>query len=220
MRSFRSWLRQNPHIWLMAYWLFYLVGFFTLEQLTPEYTVIHCALDDLIPFNELFIIPYCLWYLWMPGTLLYLFFKDKQDYLRLCFIMFVGMTLALLCYVIWPTGLDLRQPLPRDNVLCQLVALLRSIDTPTNVCPSIHISSTTAIAIVGLRSRLFKNDLPVKALIWCMTILITLSTLFLQQHSVIDVAAGAVLSALLTPIAYRIPWQKVFPDKAPAEAKA
>ena len=216
MHSAFSWLRKNPHAWLMAYWVFYLVGFFSLEQLDPEYTIIHCFIDDWIPFNEWFVIPYCLWYLWMPGAMLYLFFKDKADYCRLCFIMFVGMTVAMLCYLVWPNGLDLREPITHHNVLCQLVELLRSIDTPTNVCPSIHISSTTSIAIVGLRSKLFRENRPVKALIWCVTILITLSTLFLRQHSVIDVAAGAVLSLVLAIPAYRINWQKIFPEIAQA----
>ena len=214
MSSALSWLRKNPHAWMMGYWLFYLVGFFSLEKLDLEYTVIHCFLDDLIPFNEWFVIPYCIWYLWMPGTMLYLFFKDKTDYCRLCFIMFVGMTVAMLCYLVWPNGVDLRQPIYRENPLCQLVQLLRNADTPTNVCPSIHISSTAAIAIVGLRSRLFRGNLPVKALIWCVTILISLSTLFLRQHSVIDVAAGAALSLALAIPAYRIRWEKVFPEMA------
>ena len=102
--------------------------------------------------------------------MLYLFFKDKTDYCRLCFIMFVGMTLAMLTYLVWPNGLDLREPIQRQNVLCQLVELLRSIDTPTNVCPSIHISSTASIAIVGLRCKQFRGNLPVKALIWTMTV--------------------------------------------------
>ena len=219
MHSALFWLRKNPHAWLMGYWAFYLFGFFSLEQLDPEYTIIHCFIDDLIPFNEWFVIPYCLWYLWMPGTMLYLFFKDKTDYCRLCFIMFVGITLAMLTYLVWPNGLDLRQPIPRQNVLCQLVELLRGIDTPTNVCPSIHISSTVSIAIVGLRCKLFRGNLPVHALIWAMTILITLSTLFLRQHSVIDVVAGAALSLVLMLPAYRINWAKIFPEIAPACAK-
>ncbi len=219
MKPFMTWLRKNPHALLMCYWIFYLIAFFTLEQITPEYTIIHCFLDDYIPFNELFVIPYCLWYLWMPGSVLFLLFRDKIDYLRLCFIMFVGITIAMICYVIWPTGLELREPLVRDNLLCQIVALLRSIDPPVNVCPSIHISSTTAIAIVGLRSYLFKNNVPMKIFIWCMTILISLSTVFLRQHSVIDVIAGAALSIILSLIAYRIPWERLFPSKENAAVR-
>ena len=40
MHSALSWLRKNPHAWLMGYWAFYLFGFFSLEQLDPEYTII------------------------------------------------------------------------------------------------------------------------------------------------------------------------------------
>ena len=53
-----------------------------------------------------------------------------------------------------------------------------------------------------------------------MTILITLSTLFLRQHSVIDVVAGAALSLVLMIPAYRINWEKIFPEIAPSASKA
>ena len=49
MHSALSWLRKNPHAWLMGYWGFYLFSFFSLEQLDPEYTIIHCFIDDWIP---------------------------------------------------------------------------------------------------------------------------------------------------------------------------
>ena len=208
MKKAFHYLKKNPLLWIQGYWVLYFIGFFTLEQLNLDYTILHCRLDDYIPFHELFIIPYCVWYVWVYGSIVLFYLKEKEDYLRLCFLMFTGMTIALICYVIWPSGLDLREPLVRDNFFCKLVELMRVLDTPTNVCPSIHISSTVAIAIVGLRSRLFKDNGWVKLLIWVMTILITLSTVFLKQHSVLDVLAGAALSLGLAVVAYGIPWQK------------
>ncbi len=208
MKSLLRYVRQTPLLWIQGYWIFYFIGFFALEQLQLNYTIIRCPLDDYIPFHEAFIIPYCMWYIWMYGAILLFFLKEKEDYLRLCFILFAGMTIALICYVVWPNGLDLREPVTGDNIFCDLVRLMRVLDTPTNVCPSIHISSTVAIAIVGLRSKLFRGKWYVKVLIWVMTVLITLSTVSLKQHSVVDVFAGIAVSVVLAVIAYRIPWDR------------
>ena len=139
---------------------------------------------------------------------MFFLFKDKGDYLRLCFIMFVGMTICLALYVVLPTGLDLRQPIPRDNLLCKAVELLRTIDTPTNVCPSIHISSTVAVGIVTVRSKLFARRGWVKVLMVAECLAMCWATLVLQQHSVLDVAAGAALSFALMPIAWKLWPQK------------
>ena len=87
----------------MSYILVYLPWFFYLEQkVTDNYAVMHVALDDRIPFNEYFIIPYLFWFVYVAGAVLYFFFTDKQDYYRLCTFLFVGMTISLLICTVFP----------------------------------------------------------------------------------------------------------------------
>ena len=58
-------LKKYGHIWAMGYGLIYLPWFFHLEQtVVRDYHVMHVALDDKIPFNEYFIVPYLLW-MWL-----------------------------------------------------------------------------------------------------------------------------------------------------------
>ena len=200
-----AFVRQRPELWIsVGYFIVYLVGFFTLERVAQPRFIIHSPLDDLIPFCEWGIIPYVSWYLLVPGMLFVYLCKDKADYLRLCFIMYVGMSICLVLYFLLPTGLNLREPIPRDNLLCRAVALLRSIDTPTNVCPSIHVSSTVAIGLVALRSRVFAGRRALKAALVLECLLVCAGTLVIQQHSVWDVAAGAALSLALMVPAYRL----------------
>ena len=61
------------HILLLAGWIGYFSLYFITEKLIPaeKCHVIHCALDDLIPFNEFFAIFYVLWYLLVFGSLAY-----------------------------------------------------------------------------------------------------------------------------------------------------
>ena len=65
--------------------------------------------------------------------------------------MFTGMTICLLIYTVLPNGLQLRPAVVRDNLLARIAGMLYAIDTPTNVCPSIHVSSTVAIMIIVMR---------------------------------------------------------------------
>ena len=113
------------------------------------------------------------------------------------------MTICLIIYALWPNGLHLRRDIQADNFCAGIVRFLRTVDTPNNVCPSIHVSSTVAIHIVVCRSASFKHNRPVRLLSWTATILICLSTMFIKQHSAIDVFWGWLLSLLLGAVAYR-----------------
>ena len=55
------------------YFLVYMTWFSWLEQRHIwQYQIIHLAIDDYIPFNEIFVIPYFLWFVYVPGVVLYL----------------------------------------------------------------------------------------------------------------------------------------------------
>lgn len=193
----RRLLRAYPHLWMQAYWPVYLVCFFALERWgpAPRYWV-HCALDDAIPFCEWFVLPYCSWFVMLAFALFYLWTRDTQSYDRLCALMFGGMSLCLLIYLILPNGLALRPagPLPQ-NPAARLLGLLWAADTPTNVCPSIHCQSTGCMVLALSRSRPLRGRLGWQAAVWVWGALICLSTLFTKQHSAVDVLLGLAMAA-------------------------
>ena len=119
--SMRNWFSRHPVSFMAFYLLFYLSAFHWLEvHIAVPDVLVHCHLDDLIPFCKYAIVPYFAWFLWIPFTLFYLLWKaPRADFWRLCLPLFAGMTIALACYVILPTGLDLR-PYPgvRQRPLC------------------------------------------------------------------------------------------------------
>lgn len=203
-----QWVKNNPHCLAMLYFVFYLIAFFSLEQIhRSDLHIIHCALDDVIPFCEWFIIPYCLWFLVMPGSLIYFMFRDKKAFLDLSFLMFTGMTFCLLVYLVWPNGLNLRVEITQTNWAARLVAALQGFDTPTNVCPSIHVSSTVAVELAVRRSESLGKKGWLKAANFVVTVAICLSTMFLKQHSAVDVALGIALSLLLGWVTWHTNWQ-------------
>lgn len=171
-----------------------------------RYTLIHCALDDVIPFCEWFVLPYCSWFLLLAAALLFLWRTDTTSYRRLCLAMFSGMTFCLLLYMAWPTALSLRpEVLPRDNFASALLRLLWAADTPTNVCPSIHCQSSAVIGLVMWHSAPASRR---RALRWASVLwpaLICASTVFVKQHSAVDVAWGVALALLWYLWFYRRP---------------
>ena len=198
----RNWCSRHP-VWFMAFYaLFYLTFFALLERTiqSPDLWV-HCRLDDLIPFCKYAIVPYLLWFPWIPFTLFYLLWKaPREDFWRLCLPLFGGMTIALACYVILPTGLDLRPYyVPGTDLFARAVRMLYRTDTATNVCPSIHVFNSVTLLLAYYRSRIF--DAPRRrwmrpaAAVLCVSIVC--STVLLKQHSCIDVALGALLALAL-----------------------
>ena len=202
MRKGIAWIRENPHSWFMAYWLFYLSAFFGLELRQGDYYLIQCPSDNKIPFAEEFVLFYLSWFVLLAGAQFWSLFKSKRDFLRLVFVMFLGNTICLGIYWIAPNGITLRPDTVPDNVWGWMVGLLYQADTPTNVCPSIHVSSSVAIALTGGSSELLKGKKWLKVLLAVWAILICISTLFIKQHSVVDVFWGAIISLAL----YGILW--------------
>lgn len=198
----RNWCSRHP-VWFMAlYALFYLSFFALLERTiqTPDLWV-HCRLDDLIPFCKYAIVPYILWFPWIPFTLFYLLYKaPREDFWRLCIPLFTGMTMTLLFYAIVPNGLALRPKyVPGTDIFAQLVRMIYRSDTPMNVCPSIHVFNSVTLMLAYYRSAIFdaprRRWMRAAAMVLCVSI--SLSTILLKQHSVIDVVFGLLLALLL-----------------------
>lgn len=176
----------------------YLLLFRYLEQnMTHGYHIVHTVFDDKIPFCEFFVVPYLLWFPYMFIAVLYFIFinKNKHEYYQLAFNLMMGMTIFLIVSYIYPNGHQLRPTeFPRDNVFTDMVRMLYRADTPTNILPSIHVFNSLAIHMSLTSCEALKKNRVVRYSSLTLTILIILSTMFLKQHSVIDVCMGATLA--------------------------
>jgi len=115
------------------------------------------------------------------------------------------MMIFLVVSAVYPNRLDLRPDYVDTNSICgMLVAFLYKTDTPTNVLPSIHVFNTMALcfAVHGNKQLQQKKLLTLASDI--LGVLIVLSTMFLKQHSVIDVSIGLVMSVMLQMLGDRI----------------
>ena len=195
----KNWVCTHPVLFALIFFAFYFSGFFLLEHFITQPTyLIGCGLDGLIPFNEWFIFPYGAWFVLIPWALITLLLYDRENYFYLCGVMFSGMALCLVLYALFPNGVDLRpEQIASDNIAASLVHIIWAVDTSTNVCPSIHVSTTVAIFLAVQRSRIWKRRRLVVGTCGILTVLICMATVFLKQHSVIDVVCGIALSMAL-----------------------
>ena len=200
----KKFLKKYGHAWILSYGLLYLSWFFHLEEtVTHHYHVMHSKLDDYIPFNEYFIIPYLLWFLYVTAAIVYFFFHNKEDYYRLCIFLFTGMTLCLLVCTLMPNGTDLRPVVdPEKNFCSWLVSLIHRADTSTNVFPSIHAYNSIGVHIAVRKSEQLQKYRGLRLASFLLAASICLSTVFLKQHSVIDVAGAILLAIGVYPLAY------------------
>lgn len=204
------------HAWVFLYGFIYMPWFSWLEKhVTSNYFVIHSVFDDYIPFIEIFIIPYLLWFVYVSGTVLYFFFTDKQGFYRICTLLITGMTLFLIICTIFPNGLNLRpSTFARDNIFVDLVRFIYRADTSTNVLPSLHVYNSIGCYIAIRNSQKLRQYKWVQNGSLVLTVSIVLSTMFLKQHSVVDVIAAIVMIYFIYQFVY-IPEQ----IKAPALAQ-
>ena len=191
------------HLHLLWGW----VGFFLLYYLTERGIsaenchVIHCALDDRIPFNELFAIFYGGWYLLILLSLGYFLLFSLESFKKLQTYIIIVQALAMVIYIVYPSRQELRpQVFPRDNLLTDLMGFLYSIDTPTGICPSLHVAISLGIASAWLREKGAKTWL--KAVITLFCIGVCLSVAFVKQHSVIDIFAAIPLCLIVEWLVY------------------
>lgn len=213
LKAIKQFAIKYKHGAILSYFFVYLAWFFYLERtVTTRFTPVYSRLDAIIPFNEYFVIPYFLWFAYIFITIAYFFFTSKSDFYKCCAYLFIGMTICLIIYTVWPNGHYLRprnlELLGRDNIFTDILSGLYKIDTATNVFPSIHVyNSVGAMIAINKSGKLH----PIKWLQWSaliLTILICLSTVFLKQHSVLDIFGALALNIIMYVIIYIPPWAK------------
>ena len=150
--------------------------------------LIHRIVDDWIPFCEIFIIPYLLWFIYVAAVLVFLFFQTKhiEDFYKCATILVMGMTTSLIIYTFFPNAQNMRPvTFERKDILQQ----------PGFYSVAIHVAIVT--------SNFFKNKKWAKNSSLILCILICMSTLFLKQHSFVDLVCAVILYLFYYTIIYR-----------------
>jgi len=188
---------QYRHLLLLLGWVGYFLFYFLTENLIPESAChpIWMPLDDLIPFMEIFLIPYVFWYLLIVFSLGWFLLYDVKSFKILQTYIIVTQVVATVVYIVYPSRQDLRPEIfENDNFLTRCVGFLYSFDTNTGVCPSLHCAYSFGIASTWLKA---KNTWTWwKVFVVIAVALICASTCFIKQHSAVDFFAAIPVGIL------------------------
>lgn len=210
MSYMRTFYRKYKHLFPLAVFLIFYLTVFVYVENRPAYHMhlLASRFDHLIPFCELFVVPYIMWFFYITFGVLFfgIVEKDRDQYYQLSTNLMIGMALFLLISLIWPNGHTLRPAvLPRDNVFTRLVIMIYSSDTSTNVFPSIHVFNTIAMHTAVRHSTTLKKHPWAVRISGIIAVSIVLSTMFIKQHTVIDVVGAMGLNLVTWYVLYRQP---------------
>lgn len=199
------WVKYRHAVPLIIYGIIYWLWFCHLEAtVTTHYRVIHMRIDDYIPFIEVFVVPYFLWFGYVAISVLLLFFTDKKEYYKTCVFLFTGMTVFLIISTLWPNGHDLRlTQMPRDNIFTEMIQGLWLTDTPTNLWPSIHVYNSIGAHLAITHCKLLSKKKWIKTASFVLAVSIILATVFIKQHSIFDMLTAFVLAGIMYALVYR-----------------
>lgn len=193
--------RLRAHPWIKGLGLtlgmsVFFAAYFAVQNnpVYPVRVVPALALDHIIPFAPIWILPY--FSLWAYVSLYPALLSDRR-HLGLYATGAVGLaTSGLAIFFFWPTTIE--QP-AIDWELHPLVAFLKTIDESGNACPSLHVAF--AVFTAGALDRLLRETgarsrWRALNLLWGAAIVY--ATLATKQHVVLDAAAGTALGGLAT----------------------
>lgn len=195
---------QYRHLLLLLGWVVYFCLYFLTENLIPaeDCHPVWCKLDDIIPFNEWFVIFYVGWYVLIVISLGYFALYNVDNFSGLQTYIMITQALAMVCYIVYPTRQDLRpEEFPRENFLTWIMGIIYSADTNTGVCPSLHVAYSLGIASAWLKEK--SASWYVKTIVVIFVIGVCLSVAFTKQHSVVDIFAALPVCLIAEIFAFR-----------------
>ncbi len=181
------------------YWLFGLlvvgIMYFLIEITVGEFHSVHIPLDDKIPFLPVFIIPYIIWYPYVPILMICVYFNDEKVFKKQALTFFSGMLITFIFFIIYPTQITFRPTAEGKGVLLWLCRFIYSNDTPpANAFPSLHCYEALMAHLTTFLWSPLKNNKPLHIASFILMVLICASTVFVKQHSVLDIAGGCGLA--------------------------
>lgn len=204
-REMKIRVKESKHVILFSLFILMEVLYFLTQFRDVEYNIIHLAIDDAIPFLPIFVIPYVIWYAYVPAGMLYNCFTDKREFCKQILTVVAGMAISIITFCLYPTAVDFRPTAEGDGLLLWTCRLLFSSDKPINVLPSMHCYEAVIIHLTAFRNENLRKNIPLRVGSAVLSVLICLSTVFIKQHSVADLVSGVTLAYILYFIVYILP---------------
>jgi len=166
-------------------------------QLSVATEVPRLSFDHYFGFNEHWLWIYLSSYLSIPFLYVFYFYKIKKFFIK----SFLSLTVvSFIIFMLYPTYVA-RTDFDLSNLswIYQFAFnILHTADSPTNCIPSLHVSTATLVACLFLYMRNYTYF----AFASVYSLLVSLSTLYVKQHVIIDVLTGALCALIVFIFVY------------------
>jgi len=201
--KFYTFYNRNKHFLSLFIFLILTLLFAYLKKtIVPEH-IMSAKFDNKIPFIKEFAPAYYFWFLYMALGFIYLGRKSIMDFYKMEIFLSLGMVISFIIFIIYPNAQFPRPDVPGKDIFSFLVNFIYSHDGTNNVFPSIHVCNAIGVHLCLINSGKLKDRK--KFLSFTAMILICASTLFIKQHSIIDVIGGIILAGIIYLLIYKLP---------------
>ncbi len=154
----------------------------------PYRLFLRSPVDQALPVVPLFVVPYVSLQPFIYGSLVIFLLFRARVFQSAVLSMIATFLVSYIFFALLQTYVD-RPVLTGDGVLTKMVRDVYAGDHPFNDFPSLHVSTSTIIAIHWWR---FGRHYTWPVLVWAG--LIAISTVMVKQHYVVDIAGGLALA--------------------------
>ena len=84
MKAIGEFLYKYRHAALLLYFFPYMMWFGWLQQNTRPVIWVCSWIDGYIPFLEIFVVPYLIWFFYVAAAMAYFLFRSRAEFLKLC----------------------------------------------------------------------------------------------------------------------------------------
>lgn len=170
--------------------LFFLTKFVEGNAYNVSYTI-----DSKIPYLNIFVIFYVVWYLFLLLSPYIIYKFDKKLLPKFALTIMICNFICAFIFVIFPTTINRQVEFNNRSIFDFIVQFIYKNDTPALNCfPSIHaLNSILWIKYIGLNKNIKKT---IKIIINIISIGVLFSILFIKQHAFVDII-GSILVAII-----------------------
>jgi membrane-associated phospholipid phosphatase len=168
-----------------------------LNHATENVYILVTIVDERIPFVPYFIVPYIAWYGLLFCALAWFLYHDLRLYQSSLVTIIFSLLISFIVFSLYQTTVP-RPEISSDDIFSQLTQLIYSIDNPYNAFPSIHVLTSYIIFLGCLKLKVHSPKISLA--LQAMIAQVILSTVFLKQHTLLDVLGGLILGGSLFKI--------------------
>lgn len=184
---------------LLVYYVYGGIGYYAVgwrARVAGDAVLLRLEWDDRIPFSSRFVWVYVVHYV-LP-VLMVVLVPRIPHYRDMLLSFAVVFTLSFAVFIVYPVGV-IRPADPGPDLSGRLLDFIYAVDRPeTNAFPSLHVAVSVLTALI-----VWHNARGLGTVFLLAAAGISISTLYVKQHWILDVGAGTLLGAAAYWLVYR-----------------